>query len=115
SFGQGRDAAAGFWENYAAAAANLIEVRKQGDYDAAMSTGQDIETAIRKLSREELSAFRTRFVEFDAAAWDRQFEEDVYAGRLETVEEGALQDFHEGRCHDMQDIEPASHPEDLTS
>ena len=103
SFGQGRDAAAGIRKDYSALAptTNLIEVRKPRDYDAAMSTVQDIETAVRKLSREELSAFRTWFVEFDAAAWDRQFEEDVYAGRLETLAEEALKDFHEGRCRDL--------------
>ena len=103
SFGKGSDAAAGIRKNYSplAATTNLIEVGKQRDYDAAMSTVQDIETAVRKLSREELSAFRTWFVEFDAAAWDRQFEEDVYAGRLETVAEEALKDFHEGRCRDL--------------
>ena len=103
SIGKGRDAATGVRKNYSplAATTNLIEVRKQRDYDAAMSTVQDIETAVRKLSREELSAFRTWFVEFDAAAWDRQFEEDVYAGRLETVAEEALKDFHEGRCRDL--------------
>jgi len=76
-------------------------VGKQRDYDAVMSSVQDIETAVRKLSREELSAFRIWFVEFDAAAWDRQFEEDVYAGRLETLSEEALKDFHEGRCRDL--------------
>ena len=103
SFGKGRDAAAGVRENDSplAATTNLIEVRKQRDYDAAMSTVQDIETAVRKVSREGLSAFRTWFVEFDAAAWDRQFEEDVYAGRLETLAEEALKDFHEGRCRDL--------------
>ena len=101
SVGKGSYAFARFWENDSAVTTNLIEVRTQRDYDAAMSTVQDIETAVRKLSREELSAFRTWFVEFDAAAWDRQFEEDVYAGRLETVAEEALKDFHEGRCRDL--------------
>ncbi len=46
------------------------------------STIKDIETAVRKLSRDELSAFRAWFLEFDAEAWDRQFEQDVRAGTL---------------------------------
>jgi len=66
-----------------------------------MSTIQEIETAVRKLSREELSAFRSWFVEFDAAAWDRQFEQDVAAGRLDPLAEEALRDLHEGRCRDL--------------
>ena len=66
-----------------------------------MSTIQEIETAVRKLSREELSAFRSWFVEFDAAAWDRQFEEDVAAGRLDSLAEEALDDLRHGRCRDL--------------
>ena len=45
-----------------------------------MSTIPEIEAAVRKLSRQELSAFRDWFSEFDAAAWDKQFETDVAAG-----------------------------------
>jgi hypothetical protein len=66
-----------------------------------MSTIQEIETAVRKLSREELSAFRSWFAEFDAAAWDRQFEEDVAAGRLDSLAEEALEDLRQGRCRDL--------------
>lgn len=66
-----------------------------------MSTVQEIETAVRKLSREELSAFRSWFVEFDAEAWDHQFREDVAAGRLDALAEEALSDLHAGRCKDL--------------
>lgn len=66
-----------------------------------MSTVQEIETAVRKLSREELSAFRSWFVEFDAEAWDRQFEDDVAAGRLDALADEALSDLHTGRCKNL--------------
>jgi len=66
-----------------------------------MSTAQEIENAILKLPSEELAAFRAWFAEFDAAAWDRQFEEDVAAGRLDDLAEEALQDLFEGRCTDL--------------
>jgi len=66
-----------------------------------MSTIQGIETAVRNLSSEELSAFRTWFVEFDAAAWDLQFEQDVAAGRLDSLADEALNDLREGRCRDL--------------
>jgi len=56
---------------------------------------------VSKLSREELSAFRTWFAEFDAEAWDRQFDEDVRAGRLDSLADEALGDLREGRCTDL--------------
>lgn len=66
-----------------------------------MSTIQEIQTAVIKLSPEELSAFRSWFAEFDAKAWDQEFEQDVAAGRLEALAEEALRDLHEGRCTDL--------------
>jgi hypothetical protein len=59
---------------------------------------EQIESAVARLSREELSAFRSWFADFDAAAWDRQFEKDVAAGRLDTRDDEALRDLSEGRC-----------------
>lgn len=65
------------------------------------STVKEIEVAVRQLSRQELSAFRSWFTEFDAEAWDRQFEQDVAAGRLEALAEEALRDLRAGRCTDL--------------
>ncbi len=66
-----------------------------------MSAVQEIETAISKLSRQELLAFRDWFCEFDATAWDKQFEQDVAAGHLDTLAEEAIRDFRSGSCHDL--------------
>lgn len=66
-----------------------------------MSTVQEIESAVRRLSPDELAAFRNWFAEFDAAVWDRQIERDVAAGRLDDLAEEALQDLREGRCKDL--------------
>ena len=66
-----------------------------------MSTVSEIEHAVQKLARHELAAFRDWFLEFDAAAWDKQFEEDVAAGRLDKAGENAIQDFHAGRCTEL--------------
>ncbi len=66
-----------------------------------MSNLQEIEQAVSKLSPDELSAFRDWFAEFDAEIWDRQFEEDVAAGRLSQLAEKALQHLQEGRCTDL--------------
>ncbi len=66
-----------------------------------MSNLQEIESAISKLSANELAAFRVWFAEFDAEIWDRQFEEDVAAGRLNKLAEQAVQHLREGRCADL--------------
>ncbi len=66
-----------------------------------MSTVFEIENAIQRLSRDELRAFRDWFFGFDAAAWDRQFEEDVAAGRLDELADEAIRDLREGRCTDL--------------
>ena len=66
-----------------------------------MSSVKEIESAISRLSTEELAVFRSWFAEFDAAAWDRQFEADVGAGRLDALGDEALRDLDEGRCTDL--------------
>jgi hypothetical protein len=66
-----------------------------------MSTVKEIESAVKKLSIEELSIFRSWFQDFDAAAWDKQFEQDVHAGRLDSLADEALRDLKEGRCTDL--------------
>ncbi len=66
-----------------------------------MNTIQEIEDAIRNLADEELATLRAWFAEFDATAWDRQFEQDVAAGRLDALADEALTDLREGRCTDL--------------
>ena len=58
---------------------------------------RELEAAVSNLSHEELAAFRKWFVEFDAEVWDKQFEEDVAAGRLDKFAEEAIADLKEGR------------------
>jgi hypothetical protein len=70
-------------------------------YFLRMSSVKDIEAAVSQLSREDLSSFRTWFVEFDAEAWDRQFEQDVKAGRLDGLAEEALRDLDAGLCTEL--------------
>lgn len=66
-----------------------------------MTTIQEIESAVSGLSREDLSAFRVWFQEFDAEAWDRQLKADMAAGRLDRLADEALRDLREGRCTDL--------------
>lgn len=66
-----------------------------------MNTLQEIERAVSQLSPEELAAFRVWFAQFDAEVWDRQFEADVAAGRLDALANKALQHLRSGRCTDL--------------
>ena len=66
-----------------------------------MSSVKEIESAVARLSPAELSAFRSWFAEFDAGAWDSQFEADVAAGRLDALGDEALRDLSEGRCTNL--------------
>ena len=62
-----------------------------------MSKVASIESRIQELSPEELAELRDWFAKFDAEAWDRQFEADVKAGKLDAMAERALCDHLDGR------------------
>ena len=55
-----------------------------------MSRVRDLERRVRELMPEELVRFRQWFIDFDAQAWDRQFEADIEAGKLDALAEKAL-------------------------
>ena len=62
---------------------------------------KEIEKAISQLSPQDLTAFRHWFAEFDADAWDQQFETDVTIGKLDGLAEKALKHLREGNCTDL--------------
>jgi hypothetical protein len=62
-----------------------------------MTRLERIEKEIGELSPEELERFRLWFAEFDAAEWDRQFEQDVGSGALDKMAEQALAAHRAGR------------------
>ena len=66
-----------------------------------MATVQKIEKEVSNLSREELAEFRAWFEEFDAAIWDKQFEEDVRSGKLDEFVEEAIKDFEKGKFKEI--------------
>jgi hypothetical protein len=66
-----------------------------------MSTVEEVESAVSGMSPEELSRFRKWFQQFDADSWDRQFEEDVAAGRLDRLADQAIEDYRAGRCTEL--------------
>jgi len=62
---------------------------------------KEIEKAISQLSPQDLREFRRWFAEFDAEAWDKQFESDVTTGKLDKLAEKALKHLREGNCTDL--------------
>jgi len=66
-----------------------------------MNLVKEIETAIEKLPKDELTAFREWFEEFDTKMWDRQFEEDISRGKLDKLVSVAIADFKSGKCKEI--------------
>ena len=62
-----------------------------------MSKVEAIEEQIEKLSPDELASFRRWYSAFDAEGWDRQFESDVKAGRLDALADEALRAHTSGQ------------------
>jgi len=62
-----------------------------------ISKMKQIESQIKELSSEELAALRQWFSEFDSRVWDRQFEADVNAGKLDKFADRALRDHIAGK------------------
>jgi hypothetical protein len=59
-----------------------------------MSTVQEIERAIERLSDEEIAELR-------AWLWDRDIEKDAAAGRLDALAEEALQEHQSGKTRKL--------------
>ena len=57
---------------------------------SSMSKVEAIEQQIEKLSPAERATFRRWYAAFDAEAWDRQFEADVQACKLDALADKAL-------------------------
>jgi hypothetical protein len=62
-----------------------------------MTTVAEITAAVKRLPRRDLARFRRWFINYDAAEWDRQFESDVAAGRLDPLIHEARRDHRRGR------------------
>ena len=66
-----------------------------------MTTIQEIEQAVSRLTPAELRRFREWFEKFDATAWDKQFEKDAKAGKLDQAANHAIADFREGNYKEL--------------
>ena len=66
-----------------------------------MTTVGEITGAVKRLPKRDLAKFRRWFADFDAAIWDREFQEDVAAGRLDKLAREALRDDRAGRTTEL--------------
>jgi hypothetical protein len=66
-----------------------------------MVSVKEIESAIGKLKKHELAAFRAWYEEFDVKVWDKQFEEDVSSEKLDKLANQAIADFKAGKCKEI--------------
>ena len=66
-----------------------------------MTTVEQITGAVKRLPKKALARFRKWFVDYDAAVWDRQVEQDVAAGRLDALAREAIRDHQAGRTREL--------------
>ena len=66
-----------------------------------MTTIQEIETVVSSLPPKKLAEFRAWFEEFDAAAWDKQFEIDAASGKLNEIAEKGIRDYKKGNFREL--------------
>lgn len=66
-----------------------------------MSTVEEIKQAVSSLSPDELAEFRRWFEDYDEQAWDEEIEQDLEAGRLDSLIEEALAAHRAGRTRTL--------------
>ena len=66
-----------------------------------MARIEELANKVQQLSRDELAAFRDWFRKYDFDEWDKEIEEDILAGRLESLANDAIaEDIEiETYCH----------------
>jgi hypothetical protein len=66
-----------------------------------MSQVEMLEQNIKQLSPRDLAAFRSWFIEFDAADWDRQIETDSETGKLDRLAQAAIEEYKAGKTNSI--------------
>ena len=61
----------------------------------------EIQTAVKQLSQDELAEFLEWLDNFQESLWDKQIEEDLKAGKLDSLIQQAEKAFNEGKCQEI--------------
>jgi hypothetical protein len=62
---------------------------------------KEIETAISELPPAQVAELADWFDTYRAQLWDKQIEQDLNSGRLQTLLDEAQQDLESGRCRPL--------------
>jgi hypothetical protein len=66
-----------------------------------MTTVEDIEQAVSKLTPEQLARFRAWFEEFEARRFDEKIERDAKSGKLDRLAEEAVRAYRKGLAREL--------------
>ena len=66
-----------------------------------MGNVRSIEKAVESLPPSDLAECRRWFAEYDAAAWDKQIEQDAASGKFDGLAAEALADFPSGSAREL--------------
>ena len=66
-----------------------------------MTTLAEIEMAVTRLPKNDFSLFADWFDTLRNKIWDRELEEDVKNGLLDSLADEALSDFNSGKCKEL--------------
>ena len=66
-----------------------------------MGNVKSIEKAVASLPPSDLAEFRRWFAEYDAAAWDKQIEQDATSGKFVGLAAEALADHRSGTAREL--------------
>jgi hypothetical protein len=70
-------------------------------YASNMTTIEEIERAIERLSASEFAKLREWVVQLDSDVWDRQIASDSSAGRLDAIAQAPVREHREGRSTEL--------------
>ena len=64
-------------------------------------TTTEIKTAVMNLNKNELNELLDWLEEYQESLWDKQIEDDMQSGKLNSLIEKAKKEFREGKCHQL--------------
>ncbi|MEB3310021.1 MAG: hypothetical protein VKJ02_07280 [Snowella sp.] len=64
-------------------------------------TTTEIKTAVMNLSKTELLELLNWLEDYQESVWDKQIEEDMQSGKLDSLIEKARKEFREGKCRQL--------------
>ena len=60
-------------------------------------TVEEVVNSVAQLPPDQLRKFRAWYEKFDSEVWDEQIEEDIFAGKVVALAEGAIADHKAGK------------------